>query len=299
MKLRKKDAIIILSLVFLSLWVRLSTLMMVHTGVDERDYWFAAKAISQGLPYPELSHRTVRWAVILPVALAQSLFGSHPNAYYVMPLLAALSQAVLVYLLGRALNGRLAGSLASIALTFFPYQIRAASQVRPEIFSMTYVLLAALALVRYVRSSSDRARISAAVLAALATFLAYEAKITNLFFMPGIAIAILLYSKGKGLKDALAYGGVLAGLYLAETAAYAALRRMRSGISRSSPRTTSRANSLRRLAVSSTSLSDTPPRTSSFIGPSHSWRSPPSRSCRSRPEGRPRSRARETPPRRP
>jgi len=223
MKLRKKDAIIILSLVFLSLWVRLSTLMMVHTGVDERDYWFAAKAISQGLPYPELSHRTVRWAVILPVALAQSLFGPHPNAYYVMPLLAALSQAVLVYLLGRALNGRLAGSLASIALTFFPYQIRAASQVRPEIFSMTYVLLAALALVRYVRSSSDRARISAAVLAALATFLAYEAKITNLFFMPGIAIAILLYSKGKGLRDALAYGGVLAGLYLAETAAYAAL----------------------------------------------------------------------------
>jgi 4-hydroxybenzoate polyprenyltransferase len=86
---------------------------------------------------------------------------------------------------------------------------------------MTYVLLAALALVRYVRSSSDRARISAAVLAALAILLAYEAKITNLFFMPGIAIAILLYSKGKGLKDALAYGGVLAGLYLAETAAYA------------------------------------------------------------------------------
>lgn len=221
MKLGKKDAVIILSLIFLALWVRLSTLMMVHTGVDERDYWFAAKAISQHLPYPELSHRTVRWAVILPVAFAQMLFGPHPNVYYVMPLLAALSQAVLVYLLGRALNGRLAGSLSSIALTFFPYQIRAASQVRPEVFSMTYILLAALALVLYVREADGRSRFSFVTLTALATFLAYEAKITNLFFMPGIALAILLYSKGKGLKDVFVYGSVLAGLYFAETAAYA------------------------------------------------------------------------------
>ena len=127
--------------------VRLSTQMMIHTGVDERDYWYAAKALSQGLPFPAFSHRTVRWAIILPVALLQKLLGTHPNVYYVAPLLNALAQTLLLYLFGKRIRGRFVGILSAVMLIFFPYQIRAASQVRPEIFSITYMLLCAYLLV--------------------------------------------------------------------------------------------------------------------------------------------------------
>ena len=134
-KERDSERIIVLALLVLTLWVRLSTQMMIHTGVDERDYWYAAKALSQGFAYPDLTHRTVRWAIILPVAALQKIFGVHPNVYYIAPILNALAQTVLLYALGKRLRGRFVGILSAIFLIFFPYQIRAASQVRPEIFS--------------------------------------------------------------------------------------------------------------------------------------------------------------------
>ena len=134
-----------------------------YAGVDERDYWYAAKALSQGFEYPALTHRTVRWAIILPVAALQRVFGVHPNVYYVAPILNALAQTALLYALGKTLRGRFTGILASLFMIFFPYQIRAASQVRPEIFSITYMLLCAYLLVIALRREGRNRTILVAV----------------------------------------------------------------------------------------------------------------------------------------
>ncbi len=211
-----------MSLLLLTLWVRLSTQMMIHTGVDERDYWYAAKALSQGFEYPALTHRTVRWAIILPVAALQRVFGVHPNVYYVAPILNALAQTALLYALGKTLRGRFTGILASLFMIFFPYQIRAASQVRPEIFSITYMLLCAYLLVIALRREG-RNRTILVVVSSLAMFLAYETKITNLFFLPGVFAAMLLYGGKRGFRDCFAFGLPLLALFIAETALYALL----------------------------------------------------------------------------
>jgi len=218
--LAKKDAFILFLLLFLTLWVRLSTQMMIHTGVDERDYWYSAKALTQGLPYPDLTHRTVRWSIILPVAAVQLVFGTHPVVYYIAPLLNALLQVLLLYLLGRLLKSRFTGVIASVFLVFFPYQIRAASQVRPEIFSITYILIT-LYFFFIATRNTGRKRIAWLLLSSAMMFLAYESKITNLFFLPGLFLCLLLYGDRYRIRDCFVFGGLLLFLFVCETAIYA------------------------------------------------------------------------------
>ncbi|MCX7025037.1 MAG: glycosyltransferase family 39 protein [Spirochaetes bacterium] len=223
--LSRDDWFIIAALVLFALFFRVSTLMMIHTGVDERDYWQSAKAIARSLPYPELSHRTTRYGVILPVALAQIVLGSHPNVYYLMPVLNCMAQALLAYLIGLRLRGKITGFLAALALVLFPYMIRAGSQVRPEVFSITYILLALWCFIEYL--DGDRSGIRPLLWMAFWIFVAYETKITNLFFVPGFLLAIVVCRKRPG--HALLLGGVLLGMFLAETGLYAILTEYRFG----------------------------------------------------------------------
>lgn len=222
---RRGDLIILIALLFFTLFFRLATLMMMNTGVDERDYWFSAKAIASGLPYPEITHRTTRFAIILPVALAQVFLGSHPDVYYVLPVLNALVQTALAFAIGRKLRGRLTGFLAAIALTLFPYMIRAGSQVRPEVFSITYVLLSIYFFLEYLQR--DTRELPPLLWTAACLFVAYEAKITNLYFAPGILLAIILYKKKPA--HAFLLGGILLILLLAETGVYAAFTKYKFG----------------------------------------------------------------------
>jgi hypothetical protein len=217
--------VVLFSLLVFALFFRLATLMMIHTGVDERDYWFSAKAIAHGLPYPELSHRTTRFSVILPVALAQAVAGSHPDVYYVLPVLNALVQVALAFLIGRRLRGSLAGFLAALALILFPYMIRAASQVRPEIFSVTYILAALYCFIGYFERKEGE--LVPLLWTAAWMFLAYEAKITNLFFLPGMALAIVLVK--RNWAHAFMFAGSILALFLAETGIYALFTEYKMG----------------------------------------------------------------------
>lgn len=222
---RRGDLIILIALLLFTLFFRLATLMMMNTGVDERDYWFSAKAIASGLPYPEITHRTTRFAIILPVALAQVLLGSHPDVYYLLPLMNALAQTALAFVIGRKLRGRLTGFLAAMALTLFPYMIRAGSQVRPEAFSITYVLLSIYFFLEYLQR--DTRELPPLLWTVACLFVAYEAKITNLYFAPGVFFAIILYKKKPA--HAFLLGGILLFLLLAETGVYAAFTKYKLG----------------------------------------------------------------------
>ncbi len=192
--------------------------MMIHTGIDERDYWYSAKAISGAADYLTVNHRTIRWGVILPTATGQMVTGTEPNAYYLMPFLNALTQTALLFFLGLKLFNRRVAILAALFMIFFPYQIRAASQVRPEIFSITYILALMLAFVAWLRA--ERGRIAWLAFSAFFLFLAYETKITNLFFMPGFFALILIYGGKSRIRDCFIFGGIPLALFVAETIVY-------------------------------------------------------------------------------
>lgn len=217
---RNPDATILVALVLVTVVFRLWTVMEIHTGVDERDYWYSAKAITQGYSYPYVNHRTVRWGVIIPVAAQQVLTGTKANSYYLMPLFNAVAQSVLLYLLGKRLFNRRVGALAALFLVFFPYQIRSASQVRPEIFSITYILLFLSCFYTYLSlPDGKKARLMLA-LSSTILFVAYMTKITTLFFMPASFIAIGLFRRNSFFRDSFLFGGILLALFLAETLAY-------------------------------------------------------------------------------
>ena len=223
--LDRDNRALLMGVLLFTLFFRLATLMMINTGVDERDYWFSAKALSHGLPYPDLTHRTTRFAIILPVALAQLILGTHPNVYYVLPVLNALCQAAIAFVIGLRLRGRLTGVLAALALVLFPYMARAGSQVRPEIFSITYVLLVLFCFIEYMER--DARELSPLLWSGAVLFLAYEAKITNIFFLPGLLLVILIYKKKP--VHALLLAGMVLFLFAVETGLYAAFTQYKLG----------------------------------------------------------------------
>ncbi len=208
---------LLLALVIFTLLFRLLTLMNIHTGVDERDYWRGAKALVTSESFPEVQHRTVRWSILVPVAAIQLVFGTHPNVYYVAPLLLSAAIAVLLYFAGRRLDGgHLTGFLAALGFVLFPYMIRGGSQIRPGIFSLFYLLGALLLLLRRM-DAEDTGSVSLLPIGAL-LFLAYLSKITNVYVFPAFLIALWLLQKDR--RGALLLAGGLFGLFLVETAAY-------------------------------------------------------------------------------
>ncbi len=216
--LRDEDRRIVAGLVLFTLAFRLLTLMMIATGIDERDYWFSARRLLLGLPYDNIQHRTIRFAVILPVLAAQALFGTHPDVYYVVPLVLSLVQVALIYRVGLRLHGRAAGFVAALMLVTFPYMIRGGSQVRPDSFSLTYVLASFSFFLAYLDGERDRTR--NLLVSSVFLFVAYQAKITNIYFAPGFLLAILAFrrGRGRGRRDALLFCAPLLVLYAVEHA---------------------------------------------------------------------------------
>lgn len=251
------DQTIITALILFTLIFRMLTLMMIHTGVDERDYWTAGKALVSDAPYPEVQHRTIRWPIILPVAASQLIFGTHPNVYYVIPLIAGCLIVGLIYTTGRRLGGRLVGFLGALGFTLFPYMIRGGSQIRPEIFGVLFMLLSIRFLYAHGHPETQteaRLQVPAVTLGlqhrlsktdidllfiAGALFLAYLTKITNIFFVPGVLVylwlrprlsaprGVVVESAGEessGLRDAIVVGSVLLGFFFFETILYGMFR---------------------------------------------------------------------------
>lgn len=246
-KFSRTDILFLVLLGIFALAFRMETPMVHHTGVDSRDYWEAAHSIVSGSEFPELTHRTSRWTLILPIAVGQLLLGTdNANAVYFVPWLFAVLQAVAFYLLGRKIGGRGVGFYSALAITVFPYAIRTGSQLMPETVSLVYLAFSFLLLLKFFETGSpprgatggtSAAAGSAAGLGWLAgsavlLFAAYQAKITNLYFLPGLLLAIHLLRRSTGtggdkaqwlarLNPAVFFGGVLFGLYIVETAAYA------------------------------------------------------------------------------
>jgi len=195
---------------------RLFTLEIIEDSGDGMFYWQAIQKLYYGLAYGTLNHWTTRFGLILPELALVSILGTHPLVYYVLPFVLSVFQVVLVYALGREVHGKEAGILSAAFLLLYPEMVRASSQLLPGVFSGTFLLLVVYCLVYFYRSGGKK--ILWLLGGVMLMFMAYETKITNLFFLPGVLLALWLVR--KKLRDPLLFGALLFGLFIVECLVY-------------------------------------------------------------------------------
>lgn len=219
LRINGADAVVMATFAALCVLVRLLTLEGVSTGGDAIikwhfvRQWFYRNDFSHGY----WDHHMARMGVNSVVYIAQLLLGRGPNVYYAAPLSAAVLETLCVYACAKRLDGRWTGVAAALLLTFFPGQISAASQLMPEIFSGAYGILATYLYLRYA-SAEGRARWHWLAAASLAMFVAYLAKETSVFFLPGFIMAIWMTE--RRWKEVALFCGILLLGVACETASY-------------------------------------------------------------------------------
>lgn len=197
-----------------TLLLRLLTLMEINTGGDNIDYWYYGKALLNNYPYGDLFHRSIRWGIILPVAFIQAIFGTGAWVIYLIPVFMTLILNGVVYKLAKYLFGYKNALISIVIVQFFPYTIRIGSQLFLAMFSITYILLSLYFLLRFFELGRGTKRSNLYfALSIMFMFIAYETKITNLYFMVPWVILLIRRSDFKHL---LLFGLVLIGLYAIE-----------------------------------------------------------------------------------
>jgi hypothetical protein len=164
-------------------------------------------------------HHMTRMGVNVVAWLAQKLFGSGWQSYYIAPMFAVALQLPFVYLLAKRMAGRLAGVLAALVITYLPAVQLTVSQLLPDGFVGTYALIATYLVVRLTEARA-RHRLALLVSLALVAFAGYLAKETFFFFYPGLVVALWLTR--RSWRDVAIFLGLLALQLALETACYAA-----------------------------------------------------------------------------
>ncbi|MBN2618554.1 MAG: glycosyltransferase family 39 protein [Spirochaetales bacterium] len=209
-----KSFTILLFLSLITIFLRLLTLMEVSPGGDNIDYWYYGKAIINQYQYGELFHRNIRWGILIPVTVFQMVFGTSVWVIYLIPITMAVLLNISIYKVGKKVFNQNTAYLTIIIVQIFPYMIRVGSQLFLALFSMNYLLLSFYFLLKYldkdITTKNQRINFTISV---LLLFIAYETKITNLYFL--IPFLIIIYRK-KSFIDVVKYSLILLGLYFIE-----------------------------------------------------------------------------------
>lgn len=179
--------LVIFGLFVLSVIVRIITAEYIEIGGDNSARWMFAVDLVQGHDSISWSHHTSRWAIIMPLAALLKLVGTNPAYYYVLPVLAASVGVIMLYLIGEKLEGAKLGVVAGVLTIFFPQMAQSGSQLWPSVFMFMYISFAVWLLVRNEHPSN-----LTIILVAVAFFLAWGARLTAVYFFPGLVIMIWL-----------------------------------------------------------------------------------------------------------
>lgn len=118
---------------------------------DPTDYFHSAAQ------WPEVfvHHRPLRVGLVLPIRIAQSLFGFSELAWYAVPVASYALLAAATFTIGRMLYGRAVGFVAALIAVVNPYVLTWSSQVFPDVPSAA-LFASAVALVIYVGRTNGR-----------------------------------------------------------------------------------------------------------------------------------------------
>ncbi len=172
-----------------ALWVALlafASACLVSTSIWENGdielKWWAVKAWAD-FQFPDFSpnHHNLRWAMTIPAVVFVRIFGDGALIYLLLNHIVFALTTACLYLLIRQLTTPLIALLALGLWLVNPVAYSLPSNLMPEIYSMIYPA-AALLFVRNAYATGSRWSYAWAV---AMMFLAYGAKETNIFFMPG------------------------------------------------------------------------------------------------------------------
>src|SRR5690606_37403874 len=137
-----------------------------------------------------------------PTLAVQWLFGDHPALYFVTPLCAFLLSLYCLFRIALRCGGVGVATWSGLWWAWFAPSYWVAD-LMPSAFSPAYSLASILCAIRLVESTSSRRRVGWLLAAALCMMLAVLAKITNLFFVPGMMLA--LWASTKQLRWPLGF----------------------------------------------------------------------------------------------
>jgi hypothetical protein len=193
---------------------------LILANGDVARKWFLAAAWSAGaFPSLPFDHHLIRWALNIPATLFIAVFGFAPHTYYLFCAFVYTLAVILTWRLAQRLGGPVAGllaltmMLASVAL--FPYVI----QFMPDSLSLVFVVAGLYLYELSTDASENEDSRSLLFLGAASTFLflAYGAKETNAFLVPGL---VLLELFRRDTRRVVVFCSVFALLILVETVAF-------------------------------------------------------------------------------
>jgi hypothetical protein len=214
------DVLLLAALGVVSVFSRWLTLDPIENGGDPLDNWYFVRQWAHETHFAtwDLNHHTGRFGIHFITWPVQKIFGIHPNCYYLPPLIASNLVTLLAYVAGRQASGKAAGVIAALLVLECDPLARATSQLRPEIFECLYTMAGLVCLLGYVGAPVATRR-RWLIACSVAMFLAYLAKIQDVFMLPGVALAMWLGH--RRFKDVLLFAAILLGLFLVETSLYA------------------------------------------------------------------------------
>jgi 4-amino-4-deoxy-L-arabinose transferase-like glycosyltransferase len=212
---RREDTRYELSLIAFTLVVRIMT-SAIQIGPDPNQKWgFARQVLAGRFPTAAgFNHHHARWGVNIPLIITQSFFGQEASSIAITPILFAIIQSILLYHIGKRLNGPAAGVIAAVLPHLVPSAGYMLSTVQTLAFERVYILVTLYALIR----SADVRHSKWLALACVSGFFAYLAKETTVFVLPGLAYLAWI-SRGR-LKDAIVFSASFVALFLTETLLY-------------------------------------------------------------------------------
>lgn len=122
-------------------------------GEDDTAYWQLAEALRAGRYVPE-SLAALRWMVLLPLAVSQTLFGAREAAAMAVMLAYSLAELVITYALGRLAGGPTVGLAAAAIVALVPQAVVHATDLHPDLPLAVYWALAMYATWRGERAAS-------------------------------------------------------------------------------------------------------------------------------------------------
>lgn len=207
--------------------IRVAYLKPIQNFDAQAKWMFVRQWLEDGhLPHAAraFTHHHARWAINLPIAATQLVFGQSVVGYYFLVLCVGLAQAVLAFRVGSSVAGPWVGALATLAYSAMPKMGYLGSQLMPECFESTYVLGALYGLQRAELASRAPAisgnRQVQKWLVSVVVFmiLGWLTRETFLFFIPGLLL--VAWSNHRTLRVPVVLGAGFASFVALETLAY-------------------------------------------------------------------------------
>ncbi|GAB4335098.1 MAG: hypothetical protein Kow0099_07480 [Candidatus Abyssubacteria bacterium] len=187
-------------------------------GSDDHDYYLAAYEMHEGTYQPSDKYWKNRYGMILPIAAAYELFGTHEYAAAAWPMLAALGAVAVCYLLGKKLVDRQTGLLAALLLAFYPLDVHYSGLILPDI-PISFLVAASVYAFIEANGSSRRA-LMLYFLSGLLLGVAYLCRSMSIIVLPFFLMYAALFERRLKWAHSLCAAGFFA-VIAAEGAYYA------------------------------------------------------------------------------